>query len=112
MVNDGALPIEELHFTRAPGVSITALEIPNSTLELEDDDFGFYIYQLEQPLQPGDKLKVSFRTEWLTPGFMNNGASMKLTKNGTFFNNLVRISFKQVKIEFKACKNHPGTCSF
>ena len=41
MVNDGALPIEELHFTRAPGVSITALEIPNSTLELEDDDFGF-----------------------------------------------------------------------
>ena len=88
MVNDSALPIEELHFTRAPGVSITALEIPNSTLELEDDDFGFYIYQLEQPLQPGDKLKVSFRTEWLTPGFMNNGASMKLTKNGTFFNNL------------------------
>jgi ABC-2 type transport system permease protein len=88
MVNDSQSPIEELHFTRAPGISISSLEVPGSVLTLQDDDFGFYIYRLEPPLQPGDTLKVDFSTQWLTPGFMNNGASMKLTQNGTFFNNL------------------------
>jgi hypothetical protein len=86
MVNDSQSPIEELHFTRAPGISITSLEIPGSVLELQDDKFGFYIYRLAQPMQPGDTIHVTFATQWLTPGFMNNGASMKLTKNGTFFN--------------------------
>ena len=87
MMNDSQAPIEELHFSLAPGITITSLEIPGSVPELEDDDFGFYIYHLKQPMQPGDRLKVNFSMAWLTPGFMNNGASMKLTKNGTFFNN-------------------------
>jgi ABC-2 type transport system permease protein len=85
MINDSDSPIEEMHFSRAPGITITSLEIPGAVLSLEDHDFGFYIYRLTRPMLPGETLQVDFSTAWLTPGFKNNGASVKLTRNGTFF---------------------------
>ena len=36
-----------------------------------DDDFGYRIYALEKPLQPGDSLKLSFEVHVAPHGFRN-----------------------------------------
>ena len=79
--------IRELHFTAPLWLTVNKLEVSGATLDEQDDRFGYYIYRFDEPLQPGTELRVDFETAWFTPGFMNNGASMKLTANGTFFNN-------------------------
>lgn len=81
-------PITEVHFVHWPWLGINELEIEGATLESFDAPLGYRIYQLDQPMQPGDARKVTFAVDWLTPGFANNGHSPKVTSNGTFFNNL------------------------
>ena len=81
-------PIPEIHFTIPVQLTIGRLDVPGATLTTEDKDFGYYIYTFDEPMQPGGELQVEFEVAWLTPGFKNNGASAKLTSNGTFFNNL------------------------
>lgn len=80
-------PIDTLHFTVPPWLTISALEVPDSELTLSDPAHGYYIYALQTPLAVGSNLRINYQIDWLTPGFRNNGASMKLAANGTFFNN-------------------------
>ncbi|MBT4493837.1 MAG: hypothetical protein HOC70_11390 [Gammaproteobacteria bacterium] len=79
--------IDSIHFTHPPLIEINQLDVPDSTLTHDDDRFGYRIYDLDKPLAPGEEINVAVETSWLTPGFRNSGASMKLTDNGTFFNN-------------------------
>lgn len=87
MVNDSDEPVDELHFSVAPWLTIDSLDVPGASSSLADTRFGYHIYKFDEPLSPGASLTVSFDIDWLTPGFRNNGASAKLTSNGTFFNN-------------------------
>ena len=82
---DEAIP--ELHFTVATYLTINELNVPNSTLSHSDTDLGYYIYQLDIPMQPGESFDVNFDIDWLTPGFVNNSPTTSLLSNGTFFNN-------------------------
>ncbi|MBI5220092.1 MAG: aminopeptidase [Bacteroidia bacterium] len=52
------------------------------------DKFYYNIYQLEQPLQSGDTLKMNFKIRFVTKGFVNSGSNTNIVYNGTFFNNL------------------------
>ncbi len=88
MVNSMDEPISELHFSVPLSITLNKLAVPGATLTTDDEKFGYYIYTFDEPLQPDEKLRVEYETAWLTPGFRNNGASAKLTANGTFFNNL------------------------
>lgn len=52
------------------------------------DKLKYTIYTLEQPLQPGDSLRMDFKTNFITRGFVETGRSNKqVIFNGTFFNN-------------------------
>jgi hypothetical protein len=52
------------------------------------DRFKYTIYQLAEPLQPGDSVQMNFKTSFVTNGFTENGASTtSVIYNGTFFNN-------------------------
>lgn len=51
------------------------------------DQFKYTIYALEQPLQPGDSLKMEFKTNFRTRGFVASGSNTQVIFNGTFFNN-------------------------
>jgi ABC-2 type transport system permease protein len=49
--------------------------------------FGFMIYNLSTPLQPQDSVKMNFKTNFKTYGFMVDGSNGDVVENGTFINN-------------------------
>lgn len=52
------------------------------------DKFRYTIYTLEEPLRPGDSLRMDFKTVFQTNGFVETGRSnTQVIFNGTFFNN-------------------------
>jgi ABC-type transport system involved in multi-copper enzyme maturation permease subunit len=50
-------------------------------------NFGYTIYQLDKPLQPGDSVKMSFKVRFETKGFVASNDNTNIVQNGTFFNN-------------------------
>jgi ABC-2 type transport system permease protein len=84
-------PISEIHIQENP-----ASEVKNEYIRFDKkngiskkyDDFKYTIYALETPLQPGDSLRMDFKTVFLTNGFVENSSSnTQVIFNGTFFNN-------------------------
>tara|TARA_R110002073_G_scaffold128999_3_gene275099 strand:- start:56385 stop:59681 length:3297 start_codon:yes stop_codon:yes gene_type:complete len=49
--------------------------------------YYYTIYELHNPLQPGDSIKMSFKQTYTTRGFSASGSNMAIVENGTFFNN-------------------------
>jgi len=86
LINDTDLPQEEIHFAIPIGPKLKVLEVPHASLSDRGDD-NYQIFIFDKPVLPGETLKVSFEVDWATPGFANNGHSVKLASNGTFVNN-------------------------
>jgi ABC-2 type transport system permease protein len=71
------IKIEKLEFNRKNGIKEKL------------DKFKYTIYQLSDPLQPDDSLRMDFKTVFKTNGFTeNNSSNTNVVNNGTFFNNL------------------------
>ncbi len=51
------------------------------------DKFKYYIYELDEALQPGETTKMSFKMAFKTKGFVEGGSNTSVLNNGTFFNN-------------------------
>ena len=85
LLNNTMDPQSEIHFTLPLGITVSELDVPAAKLESEGDN-NYRIYTLENPLLPGETMKVTFEIDWLTPGFANNGHSVSLASNGTFVN--------------------------
>lgn len=60
----------------------------SATLKQADDEFGYYIYELAKPLQPGDSLRMDFKLSFTTKGFKEKNSNTNVIYNGTFFNNI------------------------
>ncbi|MDQ2675602.1 MAG: hypothetical protein M3Y34_02240, partial [Actinomycetota bacterium] len=58
-----------------------------AALVVGDNDHGHRIYALEQPLQPGDSLRLDFQVRVEPRGFRESGADASVAANGTFFTN-------------------------
>ena len=79
--------IEELHIPGGdPEVEIAKLEIPGATLETEDEELAYRIYELSEPMQPGDEFDVVFEYRKHLRGFGNTANDNSIVANGTFFN--------------------------
>ena len=50
---------------------------------MHSDEFGFRIVKLEQPLQPGDTLLMSFNYDIIAKGFSDNQPKNDIAENGT-----------------------------
>lgn len=85
--NNNETPLEELHLNIATYLTINELDVPGTSISMEDEGQGYYIYNFEPALQPGEVFELTFDLDWLTPGFVNRGATTRLLSNGTFFNN-------------------------
>jgi ABC-type transport system involved in multi-copper enzyme maturation permease subunit len=79
--------IREIHLSLLPGVALKRFDLPGAVLTKEDIEHGFRIFKFSDPLPPGAVLTAEFETSLLTPGFANNGHSLKVTPNGTFIDN-------------------------
>ncbi len=49
--------------------------------------FKYYVHELEEPLLPGDSMKMEFKMVYETKGFKESGSNTGVVYNGTFFNN-------------------------
>jgi ABC-2 type transport system permease protein len=84
MVNKTNVAIDTLHVNYPDRPTEINLD-RKSEVVYDSEDYGYRMYQLEKPLQPGDTLQFSFTTEnepntWL----LNNSPVLE---NGTFINN-------------------------
>lgn len=89
LINDTGAPVEQFHIRIGdPRLDVQELNISAAKLTLNDEELGYRIYQLDQPMQPGETRSISFKTARVQRGFRASGNDVRLVKNGTFLNNL------------------------
>jgi ABC-2 type transport system permease protein len=90
LVNNGAAVIRAVHLSTAEQqVETRAVSLDRPLARtLEDETLGYRIYDLEQPLEPGDSLRLTFEVSYRPRGFRNSGAAASVVANGTYFTNL------------------------
>lgn len=99
-------PLKELHVSYSPLVKLDEFSLQGATLLNDDSELGYRIYRLDKPMQPGDVRDVDFDVQWTTPGFANGGHSLKVTSNGTFFNNLDAFPMLGYRSDFELKDNN------
>ncbi|MCZ8235214.1 MAG: M1 family aminopeptidase [Inhella sp.] len=85
--NRHAQAVNELLVQTSPDLKLERLEMPGATLKKEYRDYGFRIYSLASPMQPGEKRELRFATRLQEVGFPNSGAQTRLVANGSFVDN-------------------------
>ncbi len=89
LVNSSSLAIDTIHLATASEVGTGEVEFDRPTARvLADGNLGHRIYALEEALQPGDSLRLSFEVHFEPEGFRNSGADASVLANGTHFTNL------------------------
>jgi hypothetical protein len=82
--------INDIHVQKLieDNITLESVEfVGGAKADLQYEDYGYYIYILNKPLQPGGSVKMSFKQSFITSGFENGGSSAKIINNGSFFNN-------------------------
>jgi ABC-2 type transport system permease protein len=78
-------PISDIHITgQKESIDEVTFDRP-SHKTLDDKKHWYAIYHLDQPLAPGDQMKLSFKVSYTSRGFRNNNERPELAYNGTFF---------------------------
>jgi ABC-2 type transport system permease protein len=81
-------PITEVHVRRPDReLEILSLDFPGARLARFDKEYGYRIFRLDTPMQPGDVRTIGFVTRRWQRGFRNSGDDHRLVGNGTFLNN-------------------------
>jgi len=83
--NRSARPLRDLHVSIPERVRVNRLDLPAHDVVLEDKDLGYGIYQLRDPLEPGEAIEFGFDLTAANRGFVNNGTAVAVIDNGTFF---------------------------
>lgn len=87
LANKTAAPIAELHVTCNPELTTCDLTIPGAAIKSRDQELGYTIFHLQQPLAAGATTRLTFRTSFAANGFPNSGANNDVVGNGMFINN-------------------------
>lgn len=86
-INQADQPIREIHFTLPEIYDTIQISIPGAKLKVDDKKLKYRIYSLAQVLNPGDSLAIDFRFSKNSRGFENEVSFLKITHNGSFFDN-------------------------
>ncbi len=92
ILNKSEGPIDTLYVNLAATYK-TTLEIPNATLEVDDEKLACQTYRLQPALGPGESLEMRFVVRSETRGIENQITNQELVQNGTFFNNSIAPHF-------------------
>lgn len=84
--NKEEVPVDSLHLVLDPIVERREISIPGAEPTHEDTTLGYYMWQFDRPLAPGEELDISFDLGVHHEGFVNNNADRRLVANGSFFN--------------------------
>lgn len=91
MINKTNDPIDTLYIMAGIGdYEYTKLEVdkPYEVL-IEDEDYAWYSYKLENSLLPQDSLQLDFELNFTSKGFTNGIGNIQVLENGTFLNSQV-----------------------
>jgi len=83
--NRSVEPLRDLHVSIPERVHVNRLDLPAHDVILEDNELGYGIYRLRDPLEPGEAIEFGFDLTVENRGFVNNGAEIAVIDNGTFF---------------------------
>lgn len=87
LVNRTPGPISELHLRLDPDAKWVSAAAPGATLLRDWPRFNYRIYRFARPLQPGEKVTLSFRTRVAQKGFKVSNNLFTVADNGSFINN-------------------------
>ncbi|MGH7575596.1 MAG: hypothetical protein ACREM1_10810, partial [Longimicrobiales bacterium] len=86
LVNRTSQPIDTIHVAAAVASDVDTSEIafarPARAARL-DDERGHRIYVLDEPLQPGDALRMRWQVRYAARGFPARGISLAVVENGS-----------------------------
>lgn len=87
LMNKSDAVIDSVHIRMPSAITINDLSFEEGHRQvLADADLGYYIYELDTPLQPGDTLHLNFDIAAISEGFADGGGGTQVVYNGTFFN--------------------------
>ena len=85
--NATAQPIPEVHIrTFGDDLDLVSATMAGARTILDDSRFGYRIFRLDRPMQPGEDRILSFRTRMQLRGFRNSPTNTRIVENGTFLN--------------------------
>ena len=88
IVNDTGAPVEVLHLRfQDPDIQIRSVDIPDATLEMNDEEHKYRIYRLDTPMAVGETRTIAFSSFRHAKGFRARENDVRLVHNGTFLNN-------------------------
>ncbi len=83
--NKTSQPISQVHLTDA-NQSVSQVHFSRGFHRVSSSARDLYsIYELEQPLAPGDSVEMTFNVGWTSRGFRDGNEKAELAYNGTFF---------------------------
>jgi len=87
--------IDSVRISTNPKWSVENLTIPDAELVFENSNIGYWIFSLQNALQPGDSAQLSFDISSLSQGFENRISQKRILQNGTFleYNILPHIGY-------------------
>ena len=80
-------PLSEIHVRWRMPARMETLDVGDATLDKEYKEFGYRIYHLAQPMAPGERRTIRFKTVLEEKGFPNNSPLTRIVGNGTFLDN-------------------------
>lgn len=88
LVNQTALAIDSIHVSfYDPDVQARSISFDRTAESvLVDEKTGYRIYDLQQSLQPGDSLQLTFDVSFRPQGFPNSDIQTAVVANGAYFN--------------------------
>ena len=79
--------LSAVHLRLDPDLKIQQLALDGATLQKEYKTFGYRIYSLATPMQPGEQRTLAFTTVLEQRGFVNGQPLTQIVANGSFLNN-------------------------
>jgi ABC-2 type transport system permease protein len=85
--NKTSQEISTIHLVFPIKAEVISVALEGAIQQSVDERFGYYIFELNQPLLPGGKRTLSFETLIQQQGFENSRQDITLVRNGSFISN-------------------------
>ena len=85
--NQTTAPITQIHLTFPFNAEFDQIRLEGAQLRSHEPKFGYYIFDLRQPMAPGENRRLSFQAVIQQHGFANGSPDLRLVRNGSFLNN-------------------------